>query len=425
MPGMTTGAKNRSYTGQSIPALSGVSVLPVFFAHRSNVQDLSFSHDGQHLASCASDGSILIWDASSGRVERTLKNDTRNREGGGGGEEESPVFSLCFLSPPNSHQLAAGFGDGAIRIWDICSDKADCRETRWSHGSVVVSLACSPDGKYLISASSCGELCLWDTGTHLATKYAPCQNYGQLHAMTLSPDGTTVVLAYSDTFGVWTLPSRAQLGLGQVDSCRNKGQYSLQCFNRNSGCCRAIAFSSANTDLIISALGSEVTIWRLLEQQQPVPVCHIQTAASPRCLGCSPNGEWLFFGFSGGNGQLCRTRCLTDDEEQESTQMVATSSQRVAPSYVEPKAGMEESLLGKIEQEETAGSLNNDDLSPEAERDHKEAEEEGEEVTSSIPMFTRLPGLRSSNIEAVAFSPDSTKLCLGFRDGSVRFITLL
>ncbi len=67
---------------------------------------------------------------------------------------------------PNGRQLASGSCDNTAKVWDL--DTGREVETLHGHVGYVMSLAYSPDGQVLATASGHryrGEVRLWDTAT--------------------------------------------------------------------------------------------------------------------------------------------------------------------------------------------------------------------------------------------------------------------
>jgi WD40 repeat protein/serine/threonine protein kinase len=79
--------------------------------HFSEVKDVSFSPDSSRLASCSDDGTIKIWDATTGQEVLTLA-------GGEGG-----VVSVRFM--PDGLQLISCDADGRMRLWNAGLMAAD------------------------------------------------------------------------------------------------------------------------------------------------------------------------------------------------------------------------------------------------------------------------------------------------------------
>jgi eukaryotic-like serine/threonine-protein kinase len=79
--------------------------------HFSEVKDVCFSPDSSRLASCSDDGTIKIWDATTGQEVLTLA-------GGEGG-----VVSVRFM--PDGLQLISCDADGRMRLWNAGLMAAD------------------------------------------------------------------------------------------------------------------------------------------------------------------------------------------------------------------------------------------------------------------------------------------------------------
>ena len=147
----------------------------ILSAHESWVTSVTFSSDGQRIFNGSWDSSIRVWELTWGRRVLTLST--------GSNSIQNTSFS------PDRSKLASASRDGSIRIFDTGSPReviASCisllpfrlcfssRESRgfgkrlltFSHDDPQLrALYWSRDGTRLVSGSSKGSVCLWDTIT--------------------------------------------------------------------------------------------------------------------------------------------------------------------------------------------------------------------------------------------------------------------
>lgn len=116
--------------------------------HRSGVNSVSFSSDGQTLASGGGflDQTIRLWDVSTGEQKH------KHRFIGHRGD----VLSVSFS--PDGQTLASAGHD--IRLWDVSIGKL--KHELKGHKRMVYSVSFSPDGQTLASGSDDGTVLLWD-----------------------------------------------------------------------------------------------------------------------------------------------------------------------------------------------------------------------------------------------------------------------
>ena len=103
----------------------------------SRIFSIAFSPNNQQLASGSDDGTIKIWDLTSGGCIQTLEG------------HSGYVWSVAFS--PDCQQLASGSGDKTARIWDLTS--GSCVHILEGHLDTIVSAAFSADGQRLVSLS--------------------------------------------------------------------------------------------------------------------------------------------------------------------------------------------------------------------------------------------------------------------------------
>ena len=79
--------------------------------------------------------------------------------------EEPNSFITSFSFSLDGKQIACGFLDGKIRIWDI--EEEQYSVTFQGHSYSVESVSFSLDGKRIVSGSKDRTLCIWDAQTRI------------------------------------------------------------------------------------------------------------------------------------------------------------------------------------------------------------------------------------------------------------------
>jgi WD40 repeat protein len=123
----------------------------------------AFSNDGQMLALGSRNGDVQLWRVSDGRMVKAMRLDGQagsfNQSAERPGTASRPIArSLAFSA--NGQTLAAGFDNGAIKLWRV-SD-GNLIKTLTGHTLAVNSLALSADGRTLASGSDDKSVRVWD-----------------------------------------------------------------------------------------------------------------------------------------------------------------------------------------------------------------------------------------------------------------------
>lgn len=165
--------------------------------HTDCVQQVAFCPCGKRIASASCDGTVRIWDTETGNCLRII-------EGKGG-----KVFSVAFS--PNSNVLAFGSEDTLIRLVNLATNSLI---TLAGHEHNVLSLCFSSDGEMLISSSADTTVRIWQysTGLLLGNRWK-CSRVlvGHIEGVwsaRFSPDEKLIVSASLDnTVRIWDIGS--------------------------------------------------------------------------------------------------------------------------------------------------------------------------------------------------------------------------
>ncbi|MFC1408577.1 helix-turn-helix domain-containing protein [Streptacidiphilus sp. N1-12] len=172
--------------------------LPTLQGLRARAVAVAVSSDGRTVAAAATDGSIRLWDLwdlnSPAGTGWALPAAGERTDVGQAAE------SLAFL--PGKHILAVG-EDPGVRLWDV-TDPARPGATAVldTPGSIVFSVAPSPDGRTLAAGTGAGhEVYLWDTTDPARPRTTGAPLTGPtswVNAVAFSPDGRTLAAGSSD-----------------------------------------------------------------------------------------------------------------------------------------------------------------------------------------------------------------------------------
>jgi WD40 repeat protein/serine/threonine protein kinase len=210
-------------TGQELLTLKGGAYSVAFSPDGKRVATGSGGHDKQGKPLPAD---VKVWDARTGQEMLTLKGHTYD------------VLSVAFS--PDGKRLASASEDKTVKVWD--AQTGQVLHTCKGHTRRVRSVAFSPDGKHLASASEDKTVKVWDAQTGQETLtlkgHTNC-----LNSVVFSPDGKRLVSVADDkTVKVWDTQTGQEL-------------------HTFKGPVQSVAFSPDGHRLASGSNDGKVTIW--------------------------------------------------------------------------------------------------------------------------------------------------------------------
>jgi WD40 repeat protein len=112
--------------------------------HIDAVFAVAFSPDGKRLASASQDRTVKIWNVATGRRIYTLS------------DALDGLTSVAFS--PSGDQLAATGYDKTIYIWRLGEEDGHLSQSLIADQDSLLALVWSPDGKFIVTASSDGSI---------------------------------------------------------------------------------------------------------------------------------------------------------------------------------------------------------------------------------------------------------------------------
>jgi len=204
--------------------------------HSHYVQDVAISSDGQFALSGSWDGTLRLWDLTSGNTTRRFVGHTKdvlsvafsadNRQIVSGsrdkninlwntlgqckytitGDEGHKEWVSCVRFSPNlSTPLIVSAGwDKIVKVWNL--NHCKLRTNLMGHTGYVNSVTVSPDGSLCASGGKDGTAMLWDLneGRHLSSLDAG----DIIHALVFSPIRYWLCAATASTIKIWDLESK-------------------------------------------------------------------------------------------------------------------------------------------------------------------------------------------------------------------------
>ncbi|MYA22521.1 MAG: T9SS type A sorting domain-containing protein, partial [Gemmatimonadetes bacterium] len=192
------------------------------------------------LAAGAGDGTVKVWDVETGEKVKTLVGHT------------DWVESVIFA--PDGSLIASASSDGTVKVWDVAT--GEMVETLVEHpGWWVHAVVFAPDGTLLTFDPLEGTVRVWDveTGGKVKTRGRFTE---WSSSMTFSPDGSLIASnSYDGAIKIWDIATggRVETLVGHTDWISS------------------VAFSPDGSLIASASYDGTVKVWDIPEWTQPRP----------------------------------------------------------------------------------------------------------------------------------------------------------
>jgi WD40 repeat protein len=150
-------------------------------SHSSWVNAMVIAPDGSWLAAGGGDGRVRVWDTGTWQERAVLSGHRRGE------------YAVAIA--PDGSWLAAGGGRGRVRVWDAATWQE--RAVLSGHRGGVKAVAIAPDGSWLAAGGWDGRVRVWDTGTWQERAVLSGHTRG-VYAVAIAPDGSWLAAGGGD-----------------------------------------------------------------------------------------------------------------------------------------------------------------------------------------------------------------------------------
>jgi len=242
--------------------------------HNGKVNGISFSPDGKMLASASFDGTVKLWNHTTGQVIDTLD------------EHRVGVFAVSFS--PDGKMLASGAEHGGIKLWNFANLKSKPYDL--SASGRVTNLSFSPNGQLLIASGFNNDIQRWDVARREEIK--PLTGHSAF-VNSVSLHGQLLASASEDTtIKLWDVGRRNEINL----------------LSGPRASANSVSFSP-NGRLLASAEDKTIKLWDIKEGKcirtlkgHPFSIASITFSPSGKLLA-SASSDWTIKLWNVANGE--------------------------------------------------------------------------------------------------------------------------
>lgn len=252
--------------------------------HKDWLTCAAYRSDGRQMASGAEDKTVILWNAQTGKPERTLAG------------HRASVTSIAYGL--DGAVLVSGSDDNTVRLWDTAT--GDLRHEGSDHKGEVTAVACCPGRPLAVSASADATVRIWDlqSGRCLSSFEHP-----ELAAATgavFSHDGKLLACAFAN----WTIQTFEVDDQGQLRDRGKPARMAVR-FSEEEGRTTptptrpqrvGLSFSKDDRRLVSTAPKCPVQMWDVNTSEEALVLPH--TSAYFLSVAFSSDGTRLAASYS-------------------------------------------------------------------------------------------------------------------------------
>lgn len=222
--------------------------------HTATVNSISFSPDGQSIATASRDGTARLWNLQ-GQTQKVLTG------------HQGDVYNIAFS--PDGQLLATASQDRTIRLWTRSGRTVQILQ---GHQGDIYDLSWSGDGNYIASASKDGTAIVFDRQGRQRLRFQ--QHQDSIYAISISPDSQRIATTSRDgTIRIWTPTGKQLLVL-----------------TGHQGAIYDVSFSPDGQQLVTAGADQTVRLWGI--QGKPLKIFRGHQGAVYD-VSFSAAGQWI------------------------------------------------------------------------------------------------------------------------------------
>lgn len=276
------------------------------FSHRKNIGSMAFSSDSRLLAAGTGDGKIKLWEATTGKLIHTIDTQTLMPIQAVAFSPDGRwlAFSTCESKDPRSTCEPPNVGK--INLWELATGRLIRVLTGRGQGKIM-KLAFSPDSQILAAAWDRGVVDTWEVATGRRVFSIENAMPMPFFDVAFSPDGQLLATDYCLKYAGHYTCGQAEVRLWNVkNGALVRALPGITPYNGNVN---SLSFSPTGK-FLVAGMFQQLKIWDVASgaEVRTIPAKVVKSVAF-----IPPDGHWLAYSdFEMNSGDVIKLRYVGD-----------------------------------------------------------------------------------------------------------------